>query len=228
MFIGGPLGLAQAHQVELGGLAARQGLAAAGEQPAEVPLRRVVHGCGLDAHEGQHEHQVAGVDRLRLTVSGPYRGLAATVAVAVLQVVVDQAGVVEELAGTCPGDAAPRLSAQGGDGGQGEASPQSLSAGVEVLLDHGSEPVESRTGADLGHHLFSEIEGLGTVEQIERAVHAAPRRAERGDRNPAKWRVASRTRFSRSGASASPNMVTIAESTSTQGRSASSQASCWG
>ena len=132
-----------AEHIELRGLAPDGGLRIFGEGAGERPTGSLGQPGGVERYEGEHEEQVAGVHRLGHTMHGPGGGVSATDGVAVLKVVVDEAGIVEELAGCSPGDGGFDGEADSVAGPECEFGAEPLSARGEVLSDDGTEAIQA-------------------------------------------------------------------------------------
>ena len=101
-----------------------------------MPADRVGGVEVLERPEGQHQHQIPGVDRLWNTVTHPCGGLPAALGIAVFDVVVHQRGVVEQLAGCGPGHHLLPGQAQGLAGAQRQTGAHPFAAGAKQLLNH--------------------------------------------------------------------------------------------
>ena len=132
-----------AEHVELRRLAADGGLSIFGEGAGKRPTGGLGQPVGVERYEGEHEEQVAGVHSLGHTVHGPGSGVSATDGVAILKVVVDEAGIVEELAGCSPGDGGFDGEADSVAGPECEFGAEPLSARCEVLSDDGTEAIQA-------------------------------------------------------------------------------------
>lgn len=98
----------------------------------------LVHGA-LEARGQQQrpvQHRVAQVDRAGLAIAHPHRLLAAAQPVAVLQVVVDQGGVVQHLTGRPKRHHLAWVDLEGLGDRQRQQRAQPLAAGVHVVAVH--------------------------------------------------------------------------------------------
>jgi hypothetical protein len=100
----------------------------------------------LQREKGEHEQQVPHVYRLGLAMLGPHRGMAPACAVPVLQVVVNQGGVVQQLAGGGPADSPLAPDAEHVQRGKRQPGAEPLPACRQVTTHHcaGGIPVPGK------------------------------------------------------------------------------------
>ena len=186
------------RDVDVLALAQRQArLVVQAHQPQDLGVGEAEVGQSVERDPRQAEQRVAGVDRLRDAVDRPQRRPMASLAVAVLDVVVDEAEVVPELDRR---RARQRLAVVAGDRGvreQAEERPDPLAAvraravEREVVADHLVQAVGRRIAVldepdDLAFGVGDE---LGEVEVGERVVIVAPVYTKRVRWQVACWRA---------------------------------------
>ena len=116
----------------------------------DLGVREPEVGQPMEGDARQAEQRVAGVDRLRHAVHRPQRRPVAPLAVAVLDVVVDEAEVVAELDRRGAGQGLAVVAGDRGVGEQAEEGPHALAAAGaraverEVVADHLVQPVGRR------------------------------------------------------------------------------------
>ncbi len=136
-------------------------------------------GQPVEGDPRQAEQRVAGVDRLRDAADRPQRGPVATLDVAVLDVVVDEAEVVAELDGGGAGQRPRVLARDRGVGQETEQRPHPLAAvrprpvEREVVADHLVQPVGRRVAVpDEAQDLRLGVgDELGQIEVGQRGGH---------------------------------------------------------
>ena len=115
--------------VDVLALAQRQArLVVQAHEPQHLAVREAQVGQPVERDARQAEQRVAGIDGLRDAVDGPEGRPVAAFAVAVLDVVVDEAEVVAEFHGRGAGQRALVLAGDAGVGQQAQERPHALAA----------------------------------------------------------------------------------------------------
>jgi hypothetical protein len=104
-------------------------------QPDDLGVGEAEVGQSMESDPGQAEQRVAGVDRLRDPVDRPQRRAMATLGVAVLDVVVDEAEVVAELDRGRAGQCLAVVAGDRGVGQQAEERPHPLAAVAALAIE---------------------------------------------------------------------------------------------
>jgi hypothetical protein len=92
---------------------------------------------------------------------GPGGGVASTHRVSILEIIVDEARVVEELAGCSPGYGRLDGEADRRTGAERELGAETLTAGGEVLANNGAEAIEAGTRGETPDEALYRFERRG-------------------------------------------------------------------